>query len=262
MSLPRLWTLQNAKARLTGKLLPHPIFQLCLYSFYTAQSKSSALSINESTNANPLGTASTSTQPPLISGRKQKKHDPPSHPKASKMPKHHYDVDVDEGNEAIGEEMNDFDFDAAIPEGFTPQAEPSHTKFQKREAHSWQKLVPSIIHPFMAALHITENHTDGVVEMEAFTCVSRCCLTSFTLRWLMHFMSEAITPISIEHCNCISPAVTLLHHGSFPTTPKKAPTWAFEIKLLEFARLLSLYGSPNISALSNATTAFLLWCGV
>ncbi len=75
-------------------------------------------------------------------------------------------------------------------------------------------------------------------------------------------MSKAITPVSIEHCDCISPAVALLHHGSLPTTPKKAPTWAFDLKLLEFSRLLSLYGSPNTSALSNATTAFLLWHGV
>jgi hypothetical protein len=75
-------------------------------------------------------------------------------------------------------------------------------------------------------------------------------------------MSKAITSISIEHCDCVSAAVALLRNGSFPTTPIKASTWAFDLKFLEFARLLSLYGSPNISALSNATTAFLLWRGV
>jgi hypothetical protein len=79
---------------------------------------------------------------------------------------------------------------------------------------------------------------------------------------LISFIHEAITPISIEHCDCISPAIALLHQGSWPTTPIKASTWAFDIKLLEFARLLSLYGSPNISALSNATAAFLIWSGV
>ena len=75
-------------------------------------------------------------------------------------------------------------------------------------------------------------------------------------------MNEGITPISIEHCDCVSPAVALVHIGSFPTNPVKGSTWAFNIKFLEFARLLSLYGSPNISALSNTTTAFLLWQGV
>jgi hypothetical protein len=75
-------------------------------------------------------------------------------------------------------------------------------------------------------------------------------------------MRKGITPISIEHCDCVSPAVALLRRGSFPTTPTKASTWAFDLKFLEFARLLSLYGSPNISALSNATVAFLLWSGV
>ena len=71
-------------------------------------------------------------------------------------------------------------------------------------------------------------------------------------------MSKAITPVSIEHCDCISPAVALLHHGSFPTTPKKAPTWAFDLKLLEFSRLLSLYGSPNISALIQCYYSLLI----
>lgn len=64
------------------------------------------------------------------------------------------------------------------------------------------------------------------------------------------------------HCDCISHAVALLHYGAFPCVPTQGSKWAFDIKFLEFARLLSLYGSPNISALSNATTAFLLWCGV
>src|SRR5260370_36138757 len=138
--------------------------------------------------------------------------------------------------------------------------------------------MPSLIYPLMTALHaVTENVTDGVVEVETFRCLSGChiqrntvnivsfgvCKSSFfSFRSLISLMSGAITPVSIEHCDCISPAVALLHHGSFPTTPKKAPTWAFDLKLLEFSSLLSLYGSPNISALSNATTAFLLWHGV
>lgn len=56
--------------------------------------------------------------------------------------------------------------------------------------------------------------------------------------------------------------MALLNCGVFPTTPRKAPVWAFDIKLLEFARQLSLYGSPNISALSNALGGFLRWRGM
>lgn len=89
------------------------------------------------------------------------------------------------------------------------------------------------------------------------------CKSYFPFKILFDiFNHQAITPILIEHCNCISPAIALLHQGSWPTTPIKASTWAFDIKLLEFARLLSLYGSPNISALSNAIGAFLMWSGV
>src|SRR5260370_39307784 len=44
-----------------------------------------------------------------------------------------------------------------------------------REKHAWQELMPSLIYPLMTALHaVTENVTDGVVEVETFRCLSGC----------------------------------------------------------------------------------------
>ena len=138
--------------------------------------------------------------------------------------------------------------------------------------------MPSLIYPLMAALHsMAPDNAEGVSEVEAFTCKSGCNIRrsrvksisfggmypiSHLRQFLISFIHEAITPITIEHCDCISPAIALLHQGSWPTTPIKASTWAFDIKLLEFMRLLSVHGAPNISALSNATVAFLIWSGV
>ena len=130
--------------------------------------------------ANPPAAASTSTPPPLISGRKQKKQDPLLHPKASKVPKSDPGVDVDD---AIGEEMNDFDFESVIPEDFIPQTESSHTKHRRRNANAWQDVMPSLIHPLMAALHaIAPNNPDRVIEVEAFACISGCRIRRSTVK--------------------------------------------------------------------------------
>jgi hypothetical protein len=158
-------------------------FRSVYIPFYIAQSKSSTPSINVPMIANPPAAASTSTQPPLISGRKQKKQDPLLHPKASKVPKPDPGVDVDEANDAIGEEMNDFDFESVIPEDFIPQTESSHTKRRRRNANAWQEVMPALIHPLMAALHaIAPNNTDRVIEVEAFACISGCQIRRSTVK--------------------------------------------------------------------------------
>jgi hypothetical protein len=73
-------------------------------------------------------------------------------------------------------------------------------------------------------------------------------------------MSKAVTPISIQHCDCISPAVALLHHGSFPTNPIKASTWAFDIKFLEFASSYPYMGAQTL--LHYPTLLLHSYCGV
>ena len=156
------------------------IYFLSVYiPFYIAWSKSSMPSINMSTIANPPATASTSTWPSLISGKKQKKG-LPSHHKPSKVPKP--DHDVDGKNEGIGdEETNDFNFEAIIPEGFNPQTKSSHTECRRQSANAWQEVMPSLIYPLMATLHsIAPNSTNSAIDVAAFTCKSGC-----DIKWSM-----------------------------------------------------------------------------
>lgn len=181
MSLPRLRTLRNAKARQNGELLCHYGFLLCLYSFVKAQSKSSVPStprtpsINITTVPDPPGAASTVTQSFLSKGKRKNEH-PSSPRKASKVQTPNYDADLDEANDAIGNGINEFDFD-------TPKTEPHHTKRRQRYANAWQELMPTLVHPLMAALHtISPNSANKNIEVQASSCVSTCYRTRSTVK--------------------------------------------------------------------------------
>ena len=130
----------------------------------------------------PPAIASSSVQRPLVYGQKRRKQGHPSPPKASKTLKPDYYADVEEANCATPEETNDFDLEGAIPEGFILQTEPSHTQRRQREANAWQELMPSLIYPLMTAFHaVTENITNGVVEVETFRCSSGCLIQRNTV---------------------------------------------------------------------------------
>lgn len=77
-----------------------------------------------------------------------------------------------------------------------------------------------------------------------------------------HVMNKAIESVFIEHCSCCLPAVQLVKLGCFPATPKQAPKWAFDMRLLEHAALHIRYGTPNLSAWCHTTVAFLQWSKV
>jgi hypothetical protein len=111
---------------------------------------------------------------------KRKKKYPLLHGKATKLRKPDPTVNF-EANDAIIEDGDDFDSEGGIPEEFIHDMEPHlshHTQRRQRNVNAWHELMPSLIQPLMAALHIiNESSTDGVVEVEAFTCVSRCQIT-------------------------------------------------------------------------------------
>ncbi len=70
-------------------------------------------------------------------------------------------------------------------------------------------------------------------------------------------VSLAITDVEVKYCKCKPPAVSLIEMGCFSSTPKRAPTWAFDLSLLEQASLQFLYSATSISAWCNATCDFL-----
>ncbi|KAL1749989.1 hypothetical protein FB107DRAFT_224629, partial [Schizophyllum commune] len=63
--------------------------------------------------------------------------------------------------------------------------------------------------------------------------------------------------MSLVACSCSPAARQLIAVGLFPCAPQR-PTLAVDINVLDFARLLFLHISPNVTAWCKATEAFLL----
>ncbi|KAL1711496.1 hypothetical protein EV715DRAFT_215239, partial [Schizophyllum commune] len=63
--------------------------------------------------------------------------------------------------------------------------------------------------------------------------------------------------IVLDTCQCSGAARQLVEVGLFPCAPYR-PTLAVDMNVLDFARLLFLNISPNVTAWCKATEAFLL----
>ncbi|KAL1754973.1 hypothetical protein FB107DRAFT_214464, partial [Schizophyllum commune] len=66
-----------------------------------------------------------------------------------------------------------------------------------------------------------------------------------------------VSRIALQTCYCSPAARQLVAVGLFPCAPYK-PSLAVDINVLDFARLLFLQISPNVTAWCKATEAFLL----
>ncbi|KAI5891122.1 hypothetical protein GGG16DRAFT_27085, partial [Schizophyllum commune] len=62
---------------------------------------------------------------------------------------------------------------------------------------------------------------------------------------------------TVDSCKCRSAARQLVEVGLFPCAPQR-PSLAVDMNVLDFARLLFLNISPNVTAWCKATEAFLL----
>src|SRR3984885_15739200 len=106
----------------------------------------------------------SSSQLHIISSKKRKKQHLPSHPKPNKVP--HPSFNIHDANETASDGIIGSEIETAIPEYFVQR---SHTERRQRSANAWQELMPSLIHPLMAALHrLAPASTDRVPEGETF----------------------------------------------------------------------------------------------
>jgi hypothetical protein len=178
MSLPRVRTLRDAKARHSGELMFHHVVDFCEFyvSFYTARSTSNTPSLIISDLPNQSTSEPSSSQSRIVSSKKRKKQHLPLHPKPSKVPKPGFHIH--EANEAASDGITESDIETA--QYFT---QPSHTERRQRSANAWQELMPSLIHPLMAALHsMAPDSPDGVLEVETFTCKYGCDIRRSTVK--------------------------------------------------------------------------------
>lgn len=150
-----------------------------MFIIYTATSTTNIPSVAISNLRNQsTPEPSSSSQPCIAPSKKRKTQHLPLQPKPSKAPKP--GVNIHEANEDDSNGIAGSGIETTIPEHFT---QPSHAERRQRSANAWQELMPSLIHPLMAALHrMAPNNTDGVPEVETFTCNHGCNIRKSTVK--------------------------------------------------------------------------------
>lgn len=127
----------------------------------------------------PPNVPSTSTSSPLpVAGvKKRQKRNPPP-PKANEVQKSDDNGNMKDANDFIGGDVN-----SSILEEFFNESETPHTQRRKRNAEGWQELMPSLIHPLMAALHsISKTELNEVVEVESVAPLCSCNMRSSVVK--------------------------------------------------------------------------------
>ena len=180
MTLPKLRKLQAGNEKGKGQCVFEYI-PFSLTKFYAGKSPSNRNSgitssiILNPTILNPTGEASDSSKLSLVSGKKRKNNAPPSNSKGSKVQKSdNNSAKVDARMDSSGEEeIDDFSFQGAIPDGLIPRN--GHSRCRQKSALAWKEAMPSFTYPLMAALHkIKQDKSSRRTEMEGSTCQSGC----------------------------------------------------------------------------------------
>ncbi|KAF8287398.1 hypothetical protein DL93DRAFT_2174357 [Clavulina sp. PMI_390] len=148
---------------------------------------------------------------------------------------------------------------ADVPSGGRTYSTTSHTIRRNRNAEAWAQVLPHLALPLITVKKAFDSNDTLPSQHPAIKCIRECillhsevCVISF----------GCIRDITIQYCECVSAAQAIILHGAFPSTPTRASTLVFDIRFLEFVRLVTLFSGPNIGALANATYGFLKWSGV
>jgi hypothetical protein len=160
-----------------------------------------------------------------------------------------------------------------LSELLQPEATGPSRTFTQNVATSgaWEALLPKLVYPLMEQERARRGRDVGPLEpliTPQCSCLQReavVLVVSFTCMYhrlcfiIMVSTSPvlAITPLTIQYCQCTHPAIVLIHQGAFTSTPVKPPKWAFNLQYLAFIREQFLAGVPNYSAWCNGAVAFL-----
>lgn len=165
------------------------------------------------------------------------------------------------------------DYSDRLAELSQPEANQPSRTFNENVATSaaWGALLPKLVYPLMAQQQSRKGRNARSSE---FSTTHQCScsqqdakvlVVSFTSKYRRFYPVSttprpsllAITPVNIQHCKCIHPAIALIQQGAFTSTPVNPPKWAFDLQYLAFIREQFLAGTPNFSAWCNGAVAFL-----
>lgn len=150
----------------------------------------------------PINAASNSSKPSLVSGKKRRNNARPSHPKGSKLQKSDNPAKVDDTTmDSAGEEMDDFGFEGAIPDGLRPQNPTEHTQRRQKSAVAWTETMPLLTYPLMAALHkIKQDKSGRHIEVEGSTCQSGCKAKGASIVNIISFEGVYCPKVCSSYC--------------------------------------------------------------
>ena len=165
------------------------------------------------------------------------------------------------------------DYSNRLVELLQPKADKPSRTFAENVATSaaWGVLLPKLVYPLMAQEQSRKGRNASLSDSpmtHQCSCSRReakVLVVSFTSKYCLFYHIAttprpsllAITPVTIQYCECTHPAIALIQQGAFTSTPVNPPKWAFNIQYLAFIREQFLAGIPNYSAWCNGAVAFL-----
>ncbi|KAL1698337.1 hypothetical protein EV121DRAFT_218336 [Schizophyllum commune] len=148
----------------------------------------------------------------------------------------------------------------------SPLSTPSTHRQKKLKQHArWvNEVIPSLTTAYMELRSSTANLRESPPSYTPFSCSCRstchhcscrggCAVQSVRVIVLRFMMLEEIT---VHYSKCNPVATQLMQCGIFPCAPLR-PSFAVDINVLDFARLLYLQTAPNDTAWCQATEIFL-----
>ncbi|KAF7337379.1 hypothetical protein MSAN_02264000 [Mycena sanguinolenta] len=153
------------------------------------------------------------------------------------------------------------DFDFEDDEAFSTYSSPQkgresptkkrHQANRENQNETWQReVIPALVPVFVKLWH----RTRGLRDADALRPPRQIGLCL----WLDHALQDicTISDVEIDVCNCTPAAEQLLDAGLFPSAPRR-PTFAADIRVLEFARNLFGRIAPNNTAWTATLESFL-----
>ncbi|KAF7334903.1 hypothetical protein MSAN_02360300 [Mycena sanguinolenta] len=157
------------------------------------------------------------------------------------------------------------DFDFEDDEAFSTYSSPQkgresptkkrHQANRENQNKTWQhEVIPALVPVFVKLWHRTRGLRDTDALRPPGRSACACGLTTLCKISVVQF--TAISDVEIDVCNCAPAAEQLLDAGLFPSAPRR-PTFAADIRVLEFARNLFGRIAPNNTAWTATLESFL-----
>ncbi|EIW74315.1 hypothetical protein CONPUDRAFT_15837, partial [Coniophora puteana RWD-64-598 SS2] len=122
--------------------------------------------------------------------------------------------------------------------------------------NQWQRWTRDVIPRLIDVYADYMSRSKGLREIPATPCNTTSCSCDKKLLEVDCISFDRVVHVSLQTCRCRTAPMQLLARGFFPCAPI-APSMAFDLRLLEFARLLFARLTPNSTGWCEAVEVFM-----